>query len=126
MAGSRLRITHAQNDARYVAQGKHLFLKDPDADEELKRMNYKKNGRPFKHPESTIVMIATIRYMCGLPYRMCEGLAIASLGIADAPDHASIHKRLRKVKVSIKDGITAAVSGNTVLRVIPDGAGMAP
>jgi len=71
-------------------------------------------------------MIATMRYMCGLPYRMCEGLAIASLGIADAPDHTSIHKRLRKVKVSIKDGITAAVSGNTVLRVIPDGAGMAP
>ena len=127
MAGSRLRITHAQNDARYVEQGKHLFLqKDPDADEELKRMNHKKNGRPFKYPESTIVMIATIRYMCGLPYRMCEGLAIASLGMEDAPDHSSIHKRLKKVKVSIKDGITTAVSGNTVLRVIPDGTGMEP
>ena len=46
MTGSRLRVTHAQNDARYVAQGKQLFLKDPDADEELKRVNHKKNGRP--------------------------------------------------------------------------------
>ena len=127
MAGSRLRITHAQNDARYVEQGKHLFLKkDPDADEELKRMNYKKNGRPFKYPESTIVMIATMRYMCGLPYRVCEGLAVASLGMEDAPDHSSIHKRLKKAGVSIKDGITTAVGGDTVLRVIPDGTGMAP
>ena len=66
-------------------------------------------------------MIATMRYMCGLSYRLCEGLAIASLGIADAPDHSSINKRLKKVKVSIKDGITTAVSGNTVLRVIPGG-----
>ena len=32
MAGSRLHISHAQNDARYVEQGKRLFLKkDPGA-----------------------------------------------------------------------------------------------
>ena len=127
MAGSRLHITHAQNDARYVEQGKQLFpKKDPGADEELKRMNRKKSGRPFQYPESTIVMIATMRYMCGLSYRVCEGAAVASLGREDAPDHTCLHKRLKRAKVSIKDGITTAVGGDTVLRVIPDGTGIVP
>ena len=127
MAGSRLHITHAQNDARYIEQGKHLFLKkDPGAGGELERMNRKKNGRPFKYAESVILMIATMRYMCGLSYRVCEGVAVASLGRDDSPDHTCLYKRLKKVKVSIKDGIATAAGGNTVLRVIPDGTGVAP
>lgn len=127
MAGSRLHITHAQNDARYVEQGKLLFLKeDPDAGAELERMNHKKNGRPYQYPESAIVAIATIRYMCGLSYRACEGLAIAALGEDGAPDHTSLYRRLKQVKVSVRNGITTASGGNTVMRVIPDGTGMEP
>ena len=70
--------------------------------------------------------MATMRYMCGLSYRVCEGTAIASLGREDTPVYTCLYKRIKKVKVSIKDGITTAVSGNTVLRVIPDGTSMEP
>ena len=127
MAKSRLRITHAQNDARYIEQGKHLVpQKDPNAGAELKQMNRKKNGRPFQYPESTIMMIATMRYTCGLSYRACEGVAIAVLGKQDSPDHTSIQRRIKKIKVSLRDGITSAASGDTVLRVIPDGTGIEP
>ena len=127
MAGSRLRTSHAQNDARYVGQGKRLFLKkDPGAGEELRKANHKKNGRPFRYPESTIMMAAMIRYLCKLSLRAAEGLAVAALGAGDAPDHTTLHRRIKKVKVSLSDGIATAASGGSVLRVIPDGTGMEP
>ena len=127
MAESRLHISHAQNDARYVEQGKRLFLrKDPGAGEELEKTNHKKNGRPFLYPESTIMMVATIRYLCGLSLRAAEGLATAALGMDDAPDHTTLHRRIKKVKVSLSGGIATAASGGSVLRVIPDGTGMEP
>ena len=79
MAGSRLRITHAQNDTRYVEQGKHLFpKKDPDANE-LKRMNHKKTGA-LSSTRSAILTMAAMRYMCGLSYRACGGLAMRRSG----------------------------------------------
>ena len=54
---SRLRITHAQNDARYVEVGKLLHLtKAPGSDEELEGMNMKKNGRPYSYPDTVDLM----------------------------------------------------------------------
>ena len=65
---SRLRITHAQNDARYVEVGKLLHLtKAPGSDEELEGMNMKKNGRPYSYPDTVIMAIAGIRAIHGPP-----------------------------------------------------------
>ena len=45
---SRLHVSHAQNDARYVERGKMIHLALPDnMDEELRQMNDGKNGHPF-------------------------------------------------------------------------------
>ena len=89
---SRLKITHAQNDARYVEMGKLLHLtKDPSSDRELEGMNVNKNGRPYSYPDTVIMSIAGIRAIHGpLPYRMCQGMAESALGEEDAPDHVTL------------------------------------
>ena len=64
---SRLHMTHAQNDARYIAQGMTLFLSpNPDSAKDLARMNKGKNGRPFIYDEETMMVIAGIVYQLGL------------------------------------------------------------
>ena len=77
---SRLKITHAQNDARYVEMGKLLHLtKDPSSDGELEGMNM--NGLPYSYPDTVIMSIAGMRAIHGpLPYRMCQGMAESALG----------------------------------------------
>ena len=98
---SRLHITHAQNDARYVEQGMLLFLApDPDSAKDLARMNKKKNGRPFEYSELTIMAIAGVRYNLQLAYRSCEGLAISALGKKDAPDYTTLCRRINKMNVT--------------------------
>ena len=57
---------------------------------ELAKMNRKKNGRPFAYSETLIISIATIRAICGISYRMCEGLAQETLGRENAPDFATL------------------------------------
>ena len=98
---SRLRITHAQNDVRYVEVGKLLHLtKASGSDEELEGMNMKKNGRPYSYPDTVIMAIAGIRAIHGpLSYRMCQGMAISALGEEDAPDHVTLWRRIKAMKV---------------------------
>lgn len=50
--GSRINMSHAQNDARYVAAGRMpALVANPDAEEELRRMNRDKRGRPYKYAD---------------------------------------------------------------------------
>ena len=99
---SRLHMTHAQNDARYIAQGMTLFLSpNPDSAKDLARMNKGKNGRPFIYDEETMMVIARIVYQLGLACRGCEGLAIMALGEENAPDHTTIWRRINKMKICV-------------------------
>ena len=84
---SRLKITHAQNDARYVEMGKLLHLtKDPSSDGELEGMNVNKNGRPYSYPDTVIMSIAGIRAIHGpLPYRNVPGNGRIGLGRGGCP-----------------------------------------
>ena len=83
---SRLKMSHAQNDARYVETGRALALAmGPDAGAELERMNRKKNGRPYKYPESLIMTLAALKNCCRLSYLVCQGLAEGQLGTEGAP-----------------------------------------
>ncbi len=124
---SRLHITHAQNDARYVEQGMLLFLApDPDSAKDLARMNKKKNGRPFEYSELTIMAIAGVRYNLQLAYRSCEGLAISALGKKDAPDYTTLCRRINKMNVTSAEGCVEVRSKGSLMRLIPDGTGLTP
>ena len=103
---SRLHMTYAQNDARYIEQGKTLFLSpDPDSARDLAKMNKGKNGRPFIYDEETMMGIAGIVYQLGLACRGCEGLAIMALGEENAPDHTTIWRRINKMNVMSPQGV---------------------
>ncbi len=124
---SRLKITNAQNDARYVALGRTLFLaKSQDHDEELKKANRKKNGHPFLYPELLILSLATIRIFCGLSFRVLEGLSIGALGEDSAPSFSQIRKRMKSIKLSVKDGMIRAQGKKSVLNLSIDGTGLSP
>ena len=85
---SRLHMSHAQNDARYVERGKMIHLTLPDnMDEELRQMNDGKNGHPFVYSECLVMAIIGIRLQLGIAPRCAEGMAIATLGEENAPDH---------------------------------------
>ena len=124
---SRLHMTHAQNDARYIAQGMTLFLSpNPDSAKDLARMNKGKNGRPFIYDEETMMVMAGIVYQLRLACRGCEGLAIMALGEENAPDHTTIWRRINKMDVTSVDDTVEVRSKNGMLRLIPDGTGLAP
>ena len=124
---SRLHMTHAQNDARYMAQGMTLFLSpNPDSAKDLARMNKGKNGRPFIYDEETMMVVAGIVYQLGLACRGCEGLAVMALGEENAPDHTTIWRRINKMDVTSVDDTVEVRSKNGMLRLIPGGTGLAP
>ena len=90
-------------------------------------MNMKKNGRPHSYPDTVIMAIAGIRAIHGpLPYRMCQGMAISALGEEDAPDHVTLWRRIKAMKVRQEGSIIMVRSGNDVLCLIPDATGLAP
>ena len=124
---SRLGMSHAQNDARYVATGRALALvTSPDAGTELRRMNRGKNGRPYKYPESLIMTLAGFRSYCGLSFRVCEGFAGGQLGEESVPHFTQIWRRMNALDVSVGDGVVSVRGRNGVLNLSIDGTGMSP
>ena len=123
---SRLRMTCAQNDSRHVDRGTVPALHPgKNAAAELARMNRRKNGHPFAYSETLIISIATIRAVCGIPYRMCRGLAQEALGRENAPDFTTLQKRTSRVDATLVNGHSGiARSRTSTVRVIPDGTGM--
>ncbi len=112
---SRLKITHAQNDARYVEMGKLLHLqKDPGSDGELDRMNANKNGRPYQYPDVAVMAIAGIRSIYGtLSYRMCQGMASNRIKDSENPSlgfgSMAVRGTLMGITVSTPHHISGAV-----------------
>lgn len=124
---SRLKITNAQNDARYVAAGRMLAIKrSPDADKELKTMNKKKNGAPFQYPDSLIRTLATVKHFTRLSFRRLEGLVAAYIGYKNTPSYAQIQKRVSRISVCISDNIITAGKKGDVLNLSIDGTGFSP
>ena len=104
----------------------HL-TKVPGSDGELEGMNMKKNGRPYSYPDTVIMAIAGIRTIHGpLPYRMCRGMAISALGEEDAPDHVTLWRGIKAMKIRQEGSIIMVRSGNDVLCLIPDTTRLAP
>lgn len=124
---SRLGVSHAQNDARYVATGRALALvASPDAGAELRWMNRGKNGRPYKYPESLIMTLAGFRSYCGLSFRVCEGFAVGQLGGEGVPHFTQIWRRMNALDVSFGARAVSVRGRNGVLNLSIDGTGMSP
>ena len=73
-----------------------------------------------------MMVIAGTVYQLGLACRGCEGLAIMALGEENAPDHTTIWRRINKMNVTSVDDTVEVRSKNGMLRLIPDGTGLAP
>ena len=71
---------------------------------ELERMNEGKKGKPFKFPDSFILVIGYIRYSFHLPYRQTEGIikATGKRLSANPPSYGQICKRINRLNIEIK------------------------
>jgi hypothetical protein len=68
--------------------------------EELKEMNFKKNGRPFLYPDSLILFSGILRVVFSLPYRQLEGSGRRSgkLLSIPSPDYSTFSLRIPKLE----------------------------
>ncbi len=112
-------------ESKYVARGRLLVLeKDPNAGEELKKMNKKKVGAPYRYAESIFMAMAAIRCMTCASYENLEGLARQALGDDDAPRHAHTCRRINGIKVDICEGMVMASSKMRTVRMAVDSSGL--
>ena len=88
---------------------------------ELEKMNENKKGKPFKFPESFILVICYIRYLFHLPYRQTEGVikATGKRLPVNRPCHGHICKRINKlnanvVKVRTDDDLIISIDGTGI------------
>lgn len=70
--------------------------------------------------------IAVIWFVCGLSYRLCQGLAVEILGGDNAPDHVTLYRRISAISVDVRDGLVQAHSSTGTILLVPDGTGLAP
>ena len=110
-----------------MERGKMIHLDLPDnMDEELKQMNAGKSGHPFVYSECLVMAIIALRLQLGIALRCAEGMAIATLGEKNAPDHVTLWRRTKSLDASIT-GRTITVRGKgSILQMIIDGTGMSP
>ena len=120
-------MTHARNDARYIERGKMMHLTLPDhTGEELDQMNDCKNGHPYAYADNIIMAISGIRTHMRASLRCAEGMAIAALGEENAPDHVTLWRRIKDLKLSLDDRTVTIRSKNSTLQLIIDGTGLSP
>jgi len=71
---------------------------------ELKQMNRKKSGAPYKYPDSFILFASVIYSFFRMPYRQLEGfidkLGIFVPGLISA-DYTTLHRRISKLALQI-------------------------
>ena len=112
-------------ESKYVARGRLLVLeKDPNAREELEKMNKKKVGAPYRHAESVFMALASIRCMTGASCENLEGLARQALGDDDAPGHAHTCRRINGIKVDIREGMVMASGKMRAIRMAAGPSGL--
>ena len=97
---------------------------------ELREMNRKKTGAPYKYPNTFITFASIIYSFLRLPYRQLEGfigrLSTYEPGLV-AADYTTLHKRISKQKLEIEipenDAVVAVDS--TGIKVTNRGIGCA-
>ncbi|MCD6126753.1 MAG: IS5 family transposase [Thaumarchaeota archaeon] len=91
-------------------------------DEEIRRMNSGKRGRPFLYPDSFIRFTAILYHVFSLPYRQLEGVLrslFRYLKRAKSPDYTTLFRRLSTLDIhlnltDIDDNMVIAVDSTGV------------
>jgi transposase len=115
-----------------VNRGKNvaMFLKamtNSDVlESELEQMNDKKNGRPYKYPDSLIIFLYVLKAITSKSYRFLEGYCCMFLD--KSPEYSVLFKRVNKLSKETMDDINrkviAAASGSRTIEVILDATGL--
>ena len=85
--------------SRRADRGTDAVSKDPQWETELRETNTKKNGAPFRYAESLIESMAVVRAASGLSYRRISEMINEMTRETTAPDHTTVFRRMRKVKM---------------------------
>ena len=90
------------SDDKLVKRGELVLLigEEEDPEEELKRMNRGKVGRPFTYTNSLIWALAVLRVCLRLPYRQLTGFArrlARILGFRLTIDPSTVYRRIRRL-----------------------------
>jgi hypothetical protein len=77
-------------------------------DEDTRRMNRGKRGRPFRYPEAFIAWMSLIRAFCSMPYRQMQGFANKLSGFIpmEAADYTTLFKRIAVSQVPFDTMLT--------------------
>ncbi len=75
-------------------------------DEDLRKMNALKVGRPFKFPIAFILFLALLKVTYGMPYRSLEAMLIGLRQLSrkiQVPDFTTIFRRVEKLVIQIHE-----------------------
>ena len=102
------------DNEKYVERGRMLIMQDDSKEwaKDLKRVNRRKNGAPFRYANAMFASVAIIRSMLQLPYRQLAGMMSEMLQECGTPSYPTLYRRLRDIKISIHDGMIAATFPN--------------
>lgn len=83
---------------KYVRRGEfYLDIEFVESwDEDTKKMNQGKRGRPFRYPEAFIAWMSLVRVFCQMPYRQMQGFAqqLSCFLPLKAADYSTLFKRI--------------------------------
>ena len=102
-------------------------LQSYDPEEELKVMNYEKNGHPFEFSDRCIILLAILKSITGFGYRTMKGFG--SLFIINMLSGSQLCRRVNKMPEgmlrAINCKITRAITkGQDTIDIIMDGTGI--
>ena len=83
--------------------------------DDLHKMNRKKEGALYRYPESFILLLGYMRVYFHLPFRQTEGVitAHADKKVPSIPDYSTINRRVNKLDIRINER-----TGNDIVIVL--------
>jgi IS5 family transposase len=73
-------------------------------DKELRKMNRRKNGAPFKYPESLMIFLGYLHILLGIDYRGLQGylIGLSKFVHFDVPHYSVICRRINGLAIDLK------------------------
>jgi len=115
-----------------VRRGKNISnaiktLKSYNVKEELENMNKNKNGSPFVYTDRFVILLAVIKSITGLSYRLTEGFG--ELFSDNVMNYSQLCRRINKMPIEILESINRNITksitkGKDKIDVIMDGTGV--
>jgi transposase len=110
-----------------VKRGEILFSYDflETWHSDLEKMNENKKGKPYRYPDSFLLVVGYIRICFHLPYRQTEGI-IKATGkcLPNHPSYGHICKRVNKLNIDINDSKMNEYNDEDYLIIAVDSTGI--